>query len=98
MFIHGLLAFTFAGGCRSAEIVEGLSDSTYVATIAALRRVQQASPDSVRRTRLRDSILQSRGLTAGELERAARVLADDPARAQRLWQAIEQKMSDTSRR
>ena len=92
---HVCFALALAGACRSETIVEGVSDSTFVATLAALRRVQnEAGLDSVGRTALRDSILQSRGLTAAALERAARMLAEHPARAQRIWLAVERQTRD----
>jgi hypothetical protein len=96
---HAWLALALAAGCRSAEIVDGVSDSAFVATLAALRRVQsQSGLDSARRTVLRDSILQSRGLTAEALERAASALAESPSRAQRVWRAVERKTAEAPKR
>ena len=89
---HVCLVVTLVGACRGEQIVDGVNDSTFVATVAALRRVQtEPGLDSAGRTARRDSILQSRGLTPAALERAARMLAESPARAQRVWQAVERR-------
>ena len=67
----------------------GVTDSTFVATMTALTRINaDSSLDSARRAVARDSLLQSRDLTAATLERAARALANDPDRALALWQRI----------
>ena len=67
----------------------GVTDSTFVTTMAALMRINaDASRDSAGRAVARDSVLQSRDLTAETLERAARVVSDDPDRAAALWQRI----------
>lgn len=78
-----------AGGCQGRDIVPGVSDSTFVQTMAALRRVASDSMlgDSARAHR-RDSVLRQHGVTAPQLERAARALADDPDRAESLFQAV----------
>jgi hypothetical protein len=66
-----------------------VTDSTFVATMTALTRINaDSSLDSARRAVARDSLLQSRDLTAATLERAARALANDPDRALALWQRI----------
>lgn len=71
-----------------------MSDSTFVATMAELRRVQSdPTLDSARRADARRAVLQGRGLTAEALERAARALADDPERAALVLQAIDRKMA-----
>jgi hypothetical protein len=76
-------------GCRQGEIVAGVTDSTFVATMTALTRLNaDSSLDSARRAVARDSLLQSRDLTGEALERAARALGDDPDRAVALWQRI----------
>jgi hypothetical protein len=88
------------GGCQGREIVAGVDDSTFVRTIAALRQVQGDSTigDSVRRLR-RDSVLRRNRVTADQLERAARALADDPPRAEALFQAVNRTTGtpDTAR-
>jgi len=76
-------------GCRQGEIVAGVTDSTFVATMTALAKLNaDSSLDSARREIARDSLLQSRDLTGATLERAARALGDDPDRALALWQRI----------
>ena len=76
-------------GCQGREIISGVDDSTFVRTMAALRQVQGDSTlgDSARRVR-RDSVLRRNEVTADRLERAARALADDPQRAEALFQAV----------
>jgi hypothetical protein len=76
-------------GCRRGEIVEGVTDSTFVATIAELQRVNaDAKIPRNGRQRARDSVLRKHRVSARSLERAAGVLAGDPERAAELWRAI----------
>ena len=88
-----LTAIAPAGGCRRrAEIIEGVSDSAFVATMAELRRLDASAAtttDSAARASARAAVLQRRGLTRVQLERAAAALADDPKRAQELFAAID---------
>ena len=88
-----VIAVTIALGCGRSELVSGISDSAFVATMAELRQVQQPGMDSAQVTRARQGVLQRRGLTADQLEQAARALAADPDRAASLWAAIDQKAS-----
>lgn len=86
--IHALVLSGLVG-CRQGEIVAGVTDSAFVATMTALTRINaDSSLDSARRAVARDSLLQSRDLTAAKLERAARALANDPDRALALWRRI----------
>ena len=94
-----LVAVGTATSCRRSQLADGVSDSTYVAVMAALKRVQDAPGlDSAQRAARRDSILQSRGLTPAQLEAAAQELAENPGRAQTVWQAIERRAADTTQR
>ena len=69
--------------------MDGVSDSTYVATMTALTRINQdLARDSAAKAAARDSVLQARDLTADDIERAARALEDDPERAMALWLRI----------
>src|SRR5688572_21376308 len=87
-----LVAVGTAAGCRRSQLASGVSDSTYVAVMADLKRVQNAlGLDSTQRAARRDSILQGRGLTPAQLQAAARELAQNPSRAQTVWQAIERR-------
>jgi hypothetical protein len=89
--VLALLTLSFVG-CRDDQLVSGINDSTFVRTVAELRRVPTlAGGDSVRARVLRDSILRAQGVTPGQLEQAARRLADAPNRAQRLWQEIDRR-------
>src|SRR6185503_10048888 len=74
--------------CRSDPVFREMSDSTYVTTMVALRRLP-LSIDSVSRARQRDAVLQSFGVTARDLEAIAVRLAEDPARAAIVFRAIE---------
>ena len=97
VFVTALVALGPTTGCRRAELATGISDSTYVAVMAELKRVHDSpGMDSAQRAARRDSILQSRGLTPAQLELAARHLAQNPARAQTVWQAVERRAADTT--
>ena len=83
-----LLAMAIAA-CRGDHLAAGVDDSTFVATMAALHRVNEnVSLDSASMARARDSVLQSRGLTPEQLAEAARALAADPERAVAVWARI----------
>ena len=89
--IHALL-LSGVIGCRQGEIVDGVTDSTFVATMIALQRINNnESLDSASRATARDSLLQGRDLTADQLARAGRALSDDPERALTLWQRIRKE-------
>jgi hypothetical protein len=86
--VHALLLCGI-GGCRRGEIGGGVTDSTYVAVMTALTLINEDdSRDSAQRAAARDSVLQSKDLTASDMERVARVLSDDPDRAVEAWQRI----------
>lgn len=85
-----LLACAIAG-CTKHEIVPGVSDSAFVATMADLRRIQNGPGDSASEAAKRQRVLQQRGLTGDQLERAAAALAKNPARASALFEAIEKR-------
>jgi len=91
-----------AGGCRRrAEIVDGVSDSAFVATMVELRRLGTTAPlDSAASAEARARVLQRRGLTAARFERAAAALADDPEHAQRVFARVDSAIAaaDSSRR
>ena len=85
--------------CRPGEIVAGVSDSTFVATMIALTRINQdVTRDSASRVAARDSVLQARDLTEDDIERAARALEDDPERAMALWTRIAREKPDSAPR
>src|SRR5215207_4524421 len=77
-----------ASGCQGRDIVAGIDDSTFVRTMTALRRIQVDSTiaDSAARAAARAAALKRHGVTAEQFERAAQALADDPERAQALFQ------------
>jgi hypothetical protein len=79
--------------CEQREIVDGVCDSTFVATLADLQRVR-ANPllDSAARDSARRAVLQGRGLTAAQMDRAALALADHPERARELLQAVRVRL------
>jgi len=91
-----LVVLGSAVGCRRSRDLNGVPETEFVAVMADLKRVRdKPGLDSSRRAFQRDSILQRRGLTPGRLETAARQLAQNPARAQTVWQAIERRANDT---
>ena len=81
------------GACARGESSTGVSDSTFVATMAELRKIQEdPALDSAARDSARTRVLQSRGLTASTLEQAARALAKNPARAAEVVQEIDRQV------
>ena len=91
-----LVVLDSVAACERTGLSKGVSDTKFVAVMAELKRVRDLPGlDSGRRALKRDSILQSQGLTAAQLESAARRLAQNPARAQTVWQAIERRANDT---
>ncbi len=83
--------------CTRSRDLNGVSETKFVAVMAALKQVRdKPGLDSSRRAKSRDSILQKEGLTPAQLEAAAVQLAKNPARAQTVWQAVEQRANDTS--
>jgi hypothetical protein len=101
--LHALVLIVGVSGCdqvrdRLRGRDGGVSDSTFVATMAELRLVQtNASLDSAGRAVARQRILQRRGLTPASLERAARALAADPQHAGAVWQAINNRVARAER-
>lgn len=85
-----------AGGCRQGKVTLGISDSTFVATIAQLHSISaDTALDSASRASARAAVLQREGLTADSLERAARAMASDPQHALAVWTAIQQHVRKT---
>lgn len=82
-----------ASGCRGSEIIRGVTDSLFVATLSDLRRIDatMVASDSAGRAAARQRILQQRGLTVDRLDAAARALAKDPERAVALMRAVDQR-------
>ena len=74
--------------CARHDIVPGVSDSTFVATMADLRRLDATGSDTATKAAARRAILRQRGLTVEQLDRAGRALANDPNRAADLFDAI----------
>ena len=83
-----LLLALSAGACRRDPVFREISDSTYIKTMVALRRLPVGSMDSTSRAGQRDSILKAFGVTAKQLEDIAIRLAEDP-RAAVIFRAIE---------
>ena len=105
MHRHFHLTVLLAGalvGCARGDIVPGVSDSAFVATMADLRRVDGTTSDTVARTAARRRILQQRGLTADQMDRAGRALPNDPVHAANLFDAIQKRavnaVNSTSKR
>jgi hypothetical protein len=93
-----LLAATVAGvGCKYRPRPGDLNDSAFVAVMAELRRAVQpggaeTTRDSAGRQAVRDSILRKYHATATALESTASHLADRPAHADEILQAIDRKV------
>ena len=77
------------GGCRSDPVFVDMSDSTFIQTMIALRKLPIGSIDTAARMRQRDSVLRTFGVTAAQVESTAVRLASDPARAATVFRAIE---------
>jgi hypothetical protein len=85
-----LLTLLLVTGCRRDAVFTEMSDSTFVQTMVALRKLPVGSNiDRATRDRSRDSILAAHGVTAAQVESTAVRLANDPARASDIWRAIE---------
>jgi hypothetical protein len=78
-------------GCARGDIVPGVSDSTFVSTMAELHRAEGSTTDTAALAAARKRILQQRGLTVEVMDRAARALANDPKRAADVFDAIEKR-------
>jgi hypothetical protein len=92
-----LVVLASVAACQRSGLSKGVSDVKFVAVMADLKRVRDMPGlDSGRRAYKRDSILQSQGLTPAQLEAAARRLAQNPGRAQTVWQAVERRANDTA--
>lgn len=91
-----ILACAIAG-CARGDIVPGVSDSAFVAAMAELRRTQGSTADTVVLAAMRRRILQQRGLTVEQLDRAGRALANDPQRAADLFDAIDKRAVNVGR-
>src|SRR3954468_15187158 len=93
-----LVVITAVAGCQRSRDLNGVPEAKFVAVLAALQQVRdRPGLDSSQRAHSRDSILQSQGLTPAQLDRAGRQLAQSPARAQTVWQAIQRRANDTSK-
>lgn len=67
-----------------------VSDSSFVATMADLRRIDQGA-DSATKATTRRRILQQRGLTVEQMDEAAKALAKDPKRLSAIFEAIDKR-------
>lgn len=81
--------------CAPGSTLAGVGDSTFIAAMAELRRIEQdPALDSAARASARQVVLQQRGLTPASIEQAARALAKEPERAMRVWQAIDRRVAE----
>src|SRR5919204_2349114 len=88
--VVGVALTLCAPGCRRAAARSGVSDSTFVATMAALQMIDtDDTKDSAAKAAARQRVLQERGLSPAQLERAARAYAGNPERATRIWSRID---------
>jgi hypothetical protein len=86
-----LLAGVTLLGCRPDRPADiGIPDSTFVATLGELRRMEtDTTLDPTMRDSTRRLILRRHKVTSTQLESAARELAEYPTRASDLWRRIE---------
>lgn len=80
-------------GCNGTKMpTSAVDDSTFVHTMVDLERLaDDTTLDSLMRDSTRRVILRRHGLTAAELVQAARSMASDPDRAERVWTAISNR-------
>jgi hypothetical protein len=85
------LLVAISSGCGNATAPNlGMPDSTFVATLSELRRIESdTSLDVTMRDSTRRLILRRHKVTSTQLEAASRILAQTPARASDLWRQIE---------
>lgn len=89
-----------AWACNGTKLpTSAVDDSTFVHTMIDLQRLSDDTTlDSLMRDSTRRVILRRHGLTAGELVEAARAMASDPDRAERVWTAISNARAPGERR
>jgi hypothetical protein len=85
------LLLTTISACRQGRAESlGMPDTTFVATLNELRRIEtDTSLDVTMRDSTRRMILRRHKVTSAQLEQASRVLAQSPTRASDLWRQIE---------
>jgi hypothetical protein len=81
--------------CSRDPVFREMSDSTFIRTMVALRKLPIGPADTVARARQRDSILTAFGVTAAQIESVAVRLSDDPARAAVIFRAIENPSTES---
>lgn len=80
-------------GCTGGNPAGAVGDSTYVRTMADLRRLEDTSKqDSAARAAARRAILAKHGVTVQALDATARELASEPDRAVAVWKAVDQRL------
>ena len=86
-----VLQLVVVAGCsRTRTASLGMPDSTFVATLNELRRIEtDTSLDVTMRDSTRRLILRRHKVTSAQLESASRILAQSPTRASDLWRQIE---------
>src|SRR5919205_650888 len=94
-----IAASVAALGCSRPTTQPEVSDSTFVAVMRELRRIEtDTSMDSTMRDSIRKVTLRRRKLTPEALERAARGLASEPERAVAVWKSIERHLNKSPAR
>ena len=83
----------WSAGCHRDGATLGISDSTFVTTIARLHAINADTLlDSTARATKRALVLREQGVTADSLERAARAMSADPQHALAVWSAIQERV------
>jgi hypothetical protein len=92
-----ILICAIVGGCRNGRPPSiGMADTTFVEALSDLRRVMaDTSLDVTMKDSSRRMILRRHRVTSTQLEQAARLLAESPARASDLWRQIESAQRPT---
>ena len=96
MYTVHLALSLWIGGCRRGAGAPDVTDSTFVAAVAQLRRITfDSTLDSAGKAAARRGVFAKYKATPAELERTARAMARDPDRAVAIWRAIDARLQDT---
>jgi hypothetical protein len=98
--IAALLIVLLLAACPAGEprIDIGMTDSTFVHTMVRLRKVDQDSTlDSLARDSARRMVLRTEKVSPERMEAAAKALAEQPTRAEKVWKTIEDQLIKSQR-
>lgn len=93
------LTLAVAGCTRPGMATSDVSDSTFVRTMVALRKLElDQSVDSATLDSARRVVLRRHGVTVNQLETKARALAGDAQHASDVWRAIDRGLVASARK